>query len=31
MYIKTVTEDRKEIFTILKAFTAGKYEAEKLV
>ena len=31
MYKTTVTEDRREIFTILKAFLAGQYEAKKLV
>ena len=31
MYKTTVTEDRREIFTILKAFTAGQYESEKLL
>ena len=27
----TVTEDRREIFTIVKAFLTGRYEAEKLL
>lgn len=27
----TQTEDRREIFTIIKAFLAGQYDAEKLI
>ena len=31
MYSKRTTEDRREIFTVLKAFLAGQYEADKLI
>ena len=31
MYQTTVTEDRREIFTVLKAFLAGQYDAKRLL
>ena len=31
MYDTQITEDRREIFTILKAFLVGSYDASKLV
>lgn len=31
MYKTTVTEDRREIFTVLKAFLAGQYDAKRVL